>query len=126
MDGALRSDSVECDQGAVPHGGRPEFWSSTAETTIRIASKWTMMQNQNMRTSVTLDDDIHELASIYANARGITLGAAIGELIREGRNPAASRSSEIEMGRHGLPVFRSRGRVLTSEMVKAAQEDDPE
>jgi hypothetical protein len=36
-----------------------------------------------MRTNVTLDDDVHQLASIYASAKGITLGAAISELIRK-------------------------------------------
>jgi hypothetical protein len=79
-----------------------------------------------MRTSVTLDDDIHELASIYATARGITLGAALGELIRRAQQTARSDSSSIEMGSHGLPVFRSRGRVITPEMVRKSQEDDRE
>ncbi|MFY9745648.1 MAG: hypothetical protein WA891_08010 [Acidobacteriaceae bacterium] len=79
-----------------------------------------------MRTSITLDDDIHELASIYANARGITLGAALGELIRKAQTPPHSSSSAIRTTRDGFPVFRSRGRLLTSEMVKEAQEDDRE
>lgn len=78
-----------------------------------------------MRTSITLDDDIHELASIYAQARGITLGAALGELIRAAQAPVQSESS-IKLTRDGIPVFRSRGRVLTSEMVKQAQEDQLE
>ena len=77
-----------------------------------------------MRTSVTLDDDVHELASIYAEARGITLGAALGELIRRGQRAPEAVSSEIEMGSHGLPVFRSRGHVITPEMVKRFQEDE--
>jgi len=77
-----------------------------------------------MRTSVTLDDDIYELASIYANARGITLGAAIGELIRSGRQAAAAQTeiAGIEIADDGFPVFR--GPRLSSEMVKQAQEDD--
>jgi hypothetical protein len=85
-----------------------------------------MMQYSHMRTSVTLDDDIHELASIYANARGITLGAALGELVRKGQQAPEAASSEIEMGPHGLPVFRSRGHVITPEMVRKFQEDDAE
>jgi hypothetical protein len=84
------------------------------------------MHNKSVRTSVTLDDDIHELASIYANARGITLGAALGELIRKALPAARSDSSSIEMGSHGLPVFRSRGRAITPEMVRKFQEDDRE
>jgi hypothetical protein len=84
------------------------------------------MHNLYMRTSVTLDDDIHELASIYATARGITLGAALGELIRKAQQAERSDSSSIEIGAHGLPVFRSRGRVITPEMVRKFQEDDRE
>ena len=78
-----------------------------------------------MRTSITIDDDIHELASIYAEARGITLGAAIGELIRAAQAPPPSESP-IKVTRDGIPVFRSRGRVLTSEMVRQGQEDELE
>jgi hypothetical protein len=81
-----------------------------------------------MRTSITLDDEIYELASSYASARDITLGAAIGELVRRGETiprPAA-HSDRIGLAPNGLPVFKSRGRVITSEMVKAAQEDDIE
>ncbi len=79
-----------------------------------------------MRTSITIDDDIYEFASIYAKAREITLGAALGELIRKGRETARTQSSfpEIEIAADGYPVFRSRCRVLTSEMVKKAQEDE--
>ena len=83
------------------------------------------MYYRYMRTSVTLDDDVHELASIYADARGITLGAAIGELIRSAHSSVQSESP-IKVTHDGIPVFRSRGRVLTSEMVKQAQEDDLE
>lgn len=85
------------------------------------------MHNVEMRTTVTLDDEIHEIASVYARARDISLGAALGELIRNGKaarpDPEGAR---IETAANGLPVIRSSGRVLTPEMVKAAQEDDDE
>jgi hypothetical protein len=77
-----------------------------------------------MRTSVTLDDDVYQLASLYAKGRGLTLGAAIGELVRRGE--AAPRSSAIEIAPNGMPVFKSRGRLITSEMVKKYQEDEIE
>jgi hypothetical protein len=83
------------------------------------------MHNEAMRTTITLDDDVYELASHYAAARGVTLGTAVGELVR--RVNAAPRPSSdlsgIKIAPNGLPVFASRGRVITSEMVKAAQED---
>jgi predicted DNA-binding ribbon-helix-helix protein len=79
-----------------------------------------------MRTSITLDDDVYELASLYAAGRGITLGAAVGELVRraEGRRLGMTATSRVKTARNGLRVLASRGRVITSEMVKAAQEDE--
>ena len=87
------------------------------------ASTRKMVHNTNMRTSITIDDDIHEIASVYAQARGITLGAAIGELIRAAQAPGPPESS-VKITHDGIPVFRSRGRVLTSEMVRQGQDDD--
>jgi hypothetical protein len=79
-----------------------------------------------MRTSITLDDDAYELASLYAAGRGITLSAAINEAVKKiGQTPPFESSpSRLKIAPNGLLVFASRGRVLTSEMVKAAQEDE--
>jgi hypothetical protein len=79
-----------------------------------------------MRTTINLDDDVYELASMYAAGRGITLGAAVGELVRRGEAVprSSSRSPRIRIASNGLPVISANGRVITSEMVKAAQEDD--
>lgn len=79
-----------------------------------------------MRTSITLDDEIYQLANLYATGRGITLGAAIGELVRRGQSPQPDVPAEVESLPNGLLVFASRsdGRVITPEMVKAAQEDE--
>jgi len=85
------------------------------------------MQNGNMRTTVKLDDEVYELALLYARARDISLGAALSELVRTGQaTSSASSRSRIETAANGLPIIRSRGRKLTPEMVKAAQEDDLE
>ena len=83
------------------------------------------MQNLSMRTTITLDDETYEMASVYASARGITLGSAIGELIRKNRTGLSDDFlSRIKIGANGLPFIASTGRVLTSEMVKAAEEDE--
>ncbi|MGA2167353.1 MAG: hypothetical protein ABSG62_04025 [Terracidiphilus sp.] len=75
-----------------------------------------------MRTNVTLDDDVHQLASIYAAAKGITLGAAIGELIRkaEATPPPAP---DIRRSPNGLPCFPPTGKGLTLEMIKEAESE---
>jgi predicted transcriptional regulator len=84
-----------------------------------------MMHTLSMRTSINLDDDVHQIATLYAAGRGITLSAAINEVVRKVTTPSRSRShsSLIETAPNGMPVFASRGRVITPEMVKAAQED---
>jgi hypothetical protein len=78
-----------------------------------------------MRTSITLDDDVYQLASVYASARHITLGAALGELVRKANDPKEPEDG-FTIGKNGIPVFSRRGSVITSEMVKAAQEDELE
>ena len=85
-----------------------------------------LMHNGSMRTTIALDDDVYELASHYAAARGVTLGAAVGELVRKANGAAGSTSGAPRMKTlpNGLRVFAARGRVITSEMVKAAQEDE--
>jgi hypothetical protein len=81
-----------------------------------------MVYNRYMRTNVTLDEEAHQLASIYATAKGITLGAAIGELIRkaEAAPPAAP---DIRRSASGLAMFPPSGKVLTSQMVKEAESE---
>jgi len=76
-----------------------------------------------MRTTLSIDDDMYQLASSYAAARKTTLGVAISELIRAATTPQTSRTG-FTMGPHGLPVLNSRGRTITTEMVKAAQDDE--
>jgi hypothetical protein len=78
--------------------------------------------NPEMRTTLNLDDEIHALASAYARARHISLGAAIGELVRKGQRPVVPPC--LRLASSGLPVFLSRGAVLTTESVRQAREDD--
>lgn len=55
----------------------------------------------SMRTTVTLDDDIAELAARQAKARGLSLGKAVSDLVRRGLN-APTPSTDKD----GLVVFR--------------------
>ena len=78
-----------------------------------------------MRTNVNLADDARQFAMLYANARGLTLGDAITDLIRKGGKAACSPTETVEFGRSaaGFPTFPPSGRVITTEMVKEALED---
>jgi hypothetical protein len=75
-----------------------------------------------MRTNVNLDDEVHQIVSIYASARGITIGAAIGELVRKAES-AQPEAPDIGRSRNGLPCFPSSGRVLTPELIREAESE---
>jgi len=79
-----------------------------------------------MRTNVNIADDAREFAEVYANANGISLGDAITELIRKSTDAAPEQSGTPNFGRtaSGFPTFRRKGRILTTEMVLKAQQDD--
>jgi hypothetical protein len=76
-----------------------------------------------MRTTITIDDEAHEFAAYYARARGLTLGAAIEELIRKAQGTSEAKV-ELGIGPHGLPLLPRTGRKITSEMVKKYSEDE--
>jgi hypothetical protein len=79
-----------------------------------------------MRTSVNIDADAYDFASAYAHARGITLGAAISELLRRAEHAPEpkSRSRRLKRSPRGYLVIAGTGDVITPEMVKEASEDD--
>jgi hypothetical protein len=79
-----------------------------------------------MRTTITLDDDVHDYATYYANAKDITLSAAINELVRKAEAVPQSEPEQFEFERsaNGLPMLPRTGRTITSEMVKLLSEDE--
>lgn len=91
-----------------------------------IASNLDLMQNGDMRTTITLDDDVHEFAAYYANAKGITLSAAMNELVRKAETAPVPEPKRYEFERspNGLPLLPRTGRTITAEMVKQLSEDD--
>lgn len=81
------------------------------------------MHNFNMRTTVTLDDDVHEFATYYARGKGITLSAALNELVRQAET-APKPEPDIVIGPHGLPMFPRTDNTITSEMVNKLEEEE--
>ena len=79
-----------------------------------------------MRLTVNLDPDVYNFTSAYAGAKGITLSAALGELIRRAeRAPQpGSDSSRLTRNEHGYLEIAKTGDPLTPEMVKEAAEDE--
>lgn len=78
-----------------------------------------------MRTNVNLDEEVHRIASVYASAKGITLGAAIGELVLKAstRTPPGS-SPRLITASNGLRVVPKSAGKLTPEAVQAALDDE--
>ena len=76
-----------------------------------------------MRTTVTLEDDIYDMVSVYASARNVSLGIAIGDLIRRSHATSQMRR-RVVVGENGLPIIPASDRPITPEIVKAAQEDE--
>jgi hypothetical protein len=80
-----------------------------------------------MRTNINIAEDAREVASVYANARGITLGEAITELIRKGvRADVQQEPRKIARSFAGFPVFPKSGRAITTEPRTNVEEDDIE
>jgi hypothetical protein len=79
-----------------------------------------------MRTSITLEEDVYQHATLYAKGRGVTLSTALTEIARKGLEAMHSTSPSPRLIRapNGLLIIPSDGRVITSEMVKAALEED--
>jgi hypothetical protein len=90
---------------------------------IIIASFRKLVQDSIMRTTINLDDETHEFAAYYARVRGLTLSAAIVELIRKAQDAPAPKS-ELLIGPNGLPMFPPTGRRITAEMVKKLEEEE--
>ena len=79
-----------------------------------------------MRTNVNLADDARQFAEVNAHANGISLGEAITELIRKNIRVASGVSEAPKFGRSasGFPTFPPKGRIITTEMVLKAQNEE--
>lgn len=79
-----------------------------------------------MRLTVNLDSDVYSFTSAYAGAKGITLSAAISELVRRAEQAPepGDDSPRLRRSEHGYLVIAGTGNTLTAEMVKEAAEDE--
>lgn len=76
--------------------------------------------------TVNLDPDVYSFTSAYAGAKGISLSAAINELVRHAEQAPqpGSDSFRLKMNEHGYLEISETGHPLTLEMVKEAAEDE--
>ncbi|MGB8384465.1 MAG: antitoxin [Dermatophilaceae bacterium] len=74
-----------------------------------------------MRTTLDLDDNLLAIAKVRAREKGISLGAAVSEMMRQGlRVPRATSLS-------GFPVFDppADAPMVTDDVVERHRDDDP-
>lgn len=74
-----------------------------------------------MRTTLDIDDQLLGIARLRAREKGISIGAAVSEIMRKGLEVPMRRS------KRGFPIFDlpPGGPVITSEMVARYRDDDP-
>jgi hypothetical protein len=77
-----------------------------------------------MRTTVNIDPDAYSFASAYAHGKGITLSAAISELLRRAEQVPEPDSGRLRMNEYGYLEIADTGYKITPEMVKEASEDE--
>jgi hypothetical protein len=80
------------------------------------------------RANINLDSDAYDFAAAYASAKGLPLGAAVSELLRQRAEQApelpSSESHRLKRTPRGYLVKAKTARVITPEMVKESSEDD--
>ena len=80
------------------------------------------------RTNIHLDNDVYDFASAYASAKGLPLGTAVSELLRQRAEQMPESlvgvSPRLKRTRRGYFVKAKTGRAVTPEMVKESAEDD--
>ena len=75
-----------------------------------------------MRTTLSLDDEVHQLLQKYAESRSIGLGKAASELVRRG----LSYERPTRVNKNGIRVFvlPPGSPKITSKHVKDLQDDE--
>ncbi len=72
-----------------------------------------------MRTTLTLPDDVYDVAKTRAEAKRISIGEAVGEMVRQAMAPTVIDADEL------FPRFRVPERTpkVTMEEVLAAKDE---
>lgn len=81
-----------------------------------------LCETSDMRTTVSIDDDLLAAAKCLARAQSLTLGQVLSDLARRGLTAGASADFRVETG---FPIFRvSPGaRPITLEDVRKAEDE---
>jgi hypothetical protein len=74
-----------------------------------------------MRTTLDIDDQLLAIARVRARQQGVSLGAAVSEIMRRGLEVPRTRS------KRGFPIFQMPpdSPVITDVIVARYRDDDP-
>ncbi len=82
-----------------------------------------------MRTTLNIDDDVLQAAKELAAQEKTTAGKILSRFIRRGLREEGGKGMRVKETaastlRNGVPVLRSRGRIVTTEKVREIMEDE--
>lgn len=75
-----------------------------------------------MRTTLDIDDDVLQAARELADREGSTVGMVISRLARRGLTESLSETKQIY--RNGVPIFPSRGEIVTMEHIQKIMDEE--
>jgi hypothetical protein len=74
-----------------------------------------------MRTTLNLPDDVHNVISSFAEAKGISLGDAVAELVRKGLRPEPRPGDETVFPCFAVPA--GVGPITLAQTLAAEDEE---
>ena len=81
-----------------------------------------MRYDSNMRTTLTIDDDVLVAAKAIARQKNKALGEVVSELARAALHPPRAGAE-----RNGVPLLptRATGTIVTPDLVNALRDEEP-
>lgn len=77
-----------------------------------------------MRTTLDIEDDVLQAAKELARRDGSTAGQVISSLARRGLTTPVTKIEKSPGTRSGVPVFASRGEVVTLERTQKLMDQE--
>jgi hypothetical protein len=77
-----------------------------------------------MRTTLDIDEDVLIAAKELARIERSTAGHVISRLARERLSPGKPSSNTGFIIKDGLPVFPSRGDIITNDLINRIREEE--
>lgn len=71
-----------------------------------------------------IEEDILQAAKEIARHEHSTAGQVISRLARQGLKKSGSRTKDGFIIRNGIPVFPSRGEIITNDLINRIREEE--